>query len=259
MKKVLLVILLALTIMPTYALAADKKVVKEDYHPMNLIEVLEEEKIEPKFKDYKETEDQITIYLFRGTGCSYCKAFLNFLNSITEEYGKYFKLEAYEVWNDSKNSKLMEEVADFLDESASGVPYIIIGDTVFPGYAEQFDEGIKTAIKQLYESENRYDIFEEMGKAYDEANKKDYSQTNMIIACNAVLVVIATTIIVTMTCLNSKKITKKMDELNKKINEQQKEEIKEIKKENDSTTKEKTVKKSSNTTKKTSTTKKTKK
>lgn len=262
MKKVLLVILLALTMMPIYVSAADKKVVKEDYRSMNLKEVLAEEKIEPKFKNYEETEDQITIYLFRGTGCTYCKSFLNFLNSITDEYGKYFKLEAYEVWADSKNSKLMEAVAEFLDEPVQGVPFIVIGDTVFPGYAEEFDTGIKTAIKQLYESENRYDVFEEMGKAYDEANKPDYTQTNMIIACNIVLVVIATTIIVTTNCLNTKKINKKIEELNNKTVAQVKEEkTKEIKKEEISKNTKSATEKTSNSTKKTSnsTTKKTKK
>lgn len=256
MKKVLLVILLALAVMPIYVSAADKKVVKEDYHSMNLKEVLAEEKIEPKFKNYEETEEQITIYLFRGTGCTYCKSFLNFLNSITDEYGKYFKLEAYEVWADSKNSKLMEEVANFLDQPIQGVPFIVIGDTVFPGYASEFDEGIKATIKQLYESENRYDVFEEMGKAYDEANKPDYTQTNMIIACNIALVVISTAIIVTINCLNSRKLNKKIDELNNKAISQIKEEQpKEVKKEESSKNTKSATKKTSNSTKKTSTTK----
>lgn len=54
-----------------------------------------------------------------------------------EEYGKYFNLVSYEIFNDSNNSKLFEQVSKFMDgEAATGVPYIVIGDTVFGGFKE---------------------------------------------------------------------------------------------------------------------------
>ena len=75
-----------------------KAFAKEQYKTLNLEETLAEEGIEKKFSNYKETDDQITIYMFRGKGCAYCKKFLEFLNGITEEYGKYFKLVSFESW-----------------------------------------------------------------------------------------------------------------------------------------------------------------
>ena len=131
---------------------------------MNLKDTLESEDIELEYEDYEENSKQIKIYMFRGQGCGYCKKFLNFLNSITEEYGKYFKLVSFEVWQDEANGTLMQEVAEKLGEEASGVPYIIIGDQVFPGYTESMDDQIKEAIVNLYNTKkaDRYDVFDNM-------------------------------------------------------------------------------------------------
>ena len=67
--------------------------VKADTQTMDLVDTLESENITPLFDvdEYVETDDQVTIYLFRGEGCIHCRNFLEFLNSITEEYGSKFK------------------------------------------------------------------------------------------------------------------------------------------------------------------------
>ena len=50
-----------------------------DYNIKNLAGALAEEGITPKLDNYKETDDQITIYVFRGKGCQFCQKF--YLNS----------------------------------------------------------------------------------------------------------------------------------------------------------------------------------
>lgn len=157
-KKILLFVAMCLLVLPitTKAISIDK------YKTLNLKEALKEEEIDEAFKSYKETDKQATIYLFRGKGCGYCRAFLTFLNSIVDDYGKYFKVVSFEVWNDADNSALLNSVATFMNEPAGGVPYIIIGDKVFGGYAESYDEDIKKAIKNLYDSKDRYDVFAKM-------------------------------------------------------------------------------------------------
>ena len=157
-KKILLFVAMCLLVLPitTKAISIDK------YKTLNLKEALKEEEIDEAFKSYKETDKQATIYLFRGKGCGYCRAFLTFLNSIVDDYGKYFKVVSFEVWNDADNSALLNSVATFMNEPAGGVPYIIIGDKVFGGYAESYDEDIKKAIKDLYDSKDRYDVFAKM-------------------------------------------------------------------------------------------------
>jgi len=178
MKKILFVILLSIFLfIPSHKLYS--LVDKEEYEHMNLEESLKDEEIEKEFTNYSETSDQVTIYLFRGKGCSYCKSFLTYINSIVEEYGKYFKLVSFEVWYDNNNAELMDEVADFLDEPAGGVPYIVIGDEVFPGYSDRYNESIINAIIESYENKEKYDVFEEMNKTTKE--NKNTSSVSVII------------------------------------------------------------------------------
>lgn len=192
-KKIFLVALITLLLMPFTTFAKTTA----SYKSKNFIETLEEEDIELKNEDYEETSKQVTIYLFRGTGCTYCRSFLEFLNDISEDYGKYFKLESYEVWSDSNNSELLTDVSEFLGQSAGGVPYIIIGNQVFPGYSEEYDDSIKAAIKEEYSKTNKYDVLEE----YEE-EKKAQAREEMLksgpfqLICNAIFILIATIVII---------------------------------------------------------------
>ena len=167
MKKIFLslfvMFMMALPIV-TYASEELEKVNLEDYKTMNLIETLESEEIEVKLKDYKETDDQVTIYLFRGTGCAYCRAFLNFLNDLPAEYYNKIKVVSFDAWYDEASSNLLANVSSFLGEEAGGVPYVIIGEAVFPGYASEYDDGIKSAIDAEYAAKEKYNVFE----AYNE-------------------------------------------------------------------------------------------
>lgn len=181
MKKIIAVVLTLMLVLPIGVCA--KGTNYSTYKTMNLKETLDAEEIELENEDYEETDDQATIYMFREQGCGYCRKFLTFLSSISEEYGKYFKLVSFEVWQDQDNSELMAQVGEALGEEISGVPFIIIGDKTFPGYAETYDEQIKDAIKDLYDEEekDRYDIFDELGnsnKKKSEKEKKEEKDAN---------------------------------------------------------------------------------
>lgn len=139
-----------------------------EYPTTNFKDTLAAEGITLKNEKYQETEDQITIYLFRSQGCVNCRNFLNFLNDISEEYGKYFKLVSYETYQNVNNSALMKEVSEFLGKNANGVPFIVIGKKSFVGYGASLSESIKKAIVDLYNSENRYDVFYAM--EHDDSN-----------------------------------------------------------------------------------------
>lgn len=98
------------------------------------------------------SNEKITVHIFRGEGCGYCKAALSFFDSIKEEYGQYYELEEHEVWYDEDNATLMSNVAAYFNEEVNGVPYIIIGDKTFQGYTESYNDEIKQAIKDAYDS-----------------------------------------------------------------------------------------------------------
>lgn len=225
-KNLVLVLLFILLLMPVCIFAKAGDGAGKEYISKNFEESLKEEGIEPEFKNYKENKKQATIYLFRGTGCSFCRSFLSYLNSITDEYGDYFKVVSYEVWSNSKNSMLMTEVRNFFGDSAGGVPYIVIGDQIFPGYTEQYNEGIKDAIMKLYNSKDKYDVFEEIAKAKKQAERGNSPiYTILVIICNFVFSVVSTIIILVFINNKNKKINErldKMEEISKKASKQNK-------------------------------------
>ena len=152
-KKIIVFVLLTILIIPTACFAAP-----EDYTSMGLQEACLEEQIGFNHPDYKESEEKANIYLFRGSGCSHCYEFLTYLEAITEEYGKYFNLISYEVWNNANNQQLLERVAKKLGDDVSGVPYIVIGRHSWAGYSESLNEEIYEAIQEEYENKNKNDI-----------------------------------------------------------------------------------------------------
>ena len=204
-KKLLLLILFIGFITFPISISAETK----KYSSLNFKETLADDDIEETFKEYNPNDDAITIYMFRGKGCGYCHAFLEFMDSITEEYGKYFKMVSFEVWNDSKNSKLMNNVSDFLGEPAGGVPYIIIGDKVFGGYTTEYDEAIKEAIVNEYNRSNkeRYNLLEEYSKSGNTVVKTNDTK---IIIWNLIFGVAATCFIIANQNSNYKKLSEEI-------------------------------------------------
>lgn len=193
MKKYLgIIVAICFAFIPLFVNAASKEIKLEDYKTLNLDEALAEEGIEKAYKDYKETDDQVVIYLFRGNGCGYCRAFLTFLNNSVEEYGKYFKVVSFETWYDEENFNLMSEVSQFMGNQAEGVPFIIIGDQVYAGYSSEYDDSIIATIKSLYDEKDRYDVIKEYNKEAGKTAKAERRAANGPIIWNFIFTAIAT-------------------------------------------------------------------
>ena len=103
----------------------------------------------------------VTVYFFRGDGCSFCATAEEWFNEIgLQELGKKFIVKEYETWYNQENSELMQRVAEARNESADGVPYIIIGDQSWAGFADDYKNEIVSKIESVYEQDvnERYDI-----------------------------------------------------------------------------------------------------
>ena len=159
MKKFLLIIFsLCLVMFPNYFDAMEIK-------SLNLEEALKSEGIEPLFDEYKEDDSQAIVYLFRGLGETKSVDFLNYLNSIYNEYGSFFKVKTYEVGSNPENSKLMDNVIDHMNSDVTTVPFIVIGDVQFTTYNkddEIINENILKAIVSSYENGNPVDNIEDV-------------------------------------------------------------------------------------------------
>lgn len=214
MKKIM-GFLIVIFMLPMFVFAASG-----DYQTLNLDEALTQENIEHDFSNYKESNDQVIIYLFRGNGCGFCRNFLTFLNSIVDEYGKYFRVVSFEVWGDSNNAALKEEVSTFLNYRSEGVPYIVIGDQVFPGYNNSFDDAIKEKIMSEYEKDekDRYDVFAEMDKAQKEEANKGKVNYFLIIFCNLLFIISATAIVLAFVNTKHNELLDEIEEIREKLN-----------------------------------------
>ena len=227
MKKVwITLLLLVVMILPTHVFADEVK-------SENLDEILTSKSITHDFSNYSENDDQAIVYLFYGQSCGYCQKFLEFLNSIIPEYGKYFKVVGYEVWSNSSNADLMDKAAKILDKSADGVPFIVIVDQVFTGYSSSYDEKIKSAIKSLYDTKKdaRYDILKEIENG--DSKKASGTSSTAVIIWNFVFLAAATGIILAVTNNQNKALTAKIENLEAQItilnHKEEPQEIKKIK------------------------------
>jgi thiol-disulfide isomerase/thioredoxin len=210
MKKKLLLLVAVIALLFPVVVNASKSTL-DSVKSMDLKDTFKEEGIEISDSKYQETDDQVVVYMFSGNGCGYCRAFLNYINSILPEKGKMFKLRTFEVWYDKKNNKLLSEVAEFLDEEAGGVPYIIIGEKVFPGYVSDWDADIVAAIEEEYAKnpKDRYDVFVELDKT--KASDTGAIETKKIIYWTVGSVIIATLIVVLTQLITTGTLNKRID------------------------------------------------
>lgn len=112
----------------------------------------------PTPAETEETPSKVNVYLFRGEGCPHCEEMLEFFDSIEEEFGQYYTMNTYEVWYNQDNAELMQDVADKLGVSVTGVPFLVIGDQTWNGYASSYDAEIEAKILSEYNSDSRYDV-----------------------------------------------------------------------------------------------------
>ena len=151
MKKIKFLLVLLLAFMIPFAVFAEGEEAEAS-----------EEVTSAEVTDSGKSSKEVNLYFFRGEGCSHCAEAEAWFKSIEEEYGEYFKIVDYETWNDADNAELMQTVAKARGESADGVPYIIIGNQSWNGFAEDYEDEILAAIKSEFAKDpaDRYDIME---------------------------------------------------------------------------------------------------
>lgn len=115
-------------------------------------------------KDIESSKNKVNVYVFWGDGCPHCKHLAQFFDSNKSKLKDKMNLYTFEVWKDSTNLKFMKDFGKFLGETPQGVPYMIIGDKTFSGFAES-DEKTKdeiiNLIKQGYQNSSKIDKYQE--------------------------------------------------------------------------------------------------
>ena len=137
-------------------------------------------------------KEKVKVYIFRGEGCPHCEEALEFFDKLgkRDKYNIMYDLKKYEVWYDKDNAKLMENVAKELGTEASGVPFIVIGKKSFSGYSSNSDSQIKQAIKDAYESDDYVDVVAKV-KGELKESKSDFPVVGITITiASAVLIIV---------------------------------------------------------------------
>ena len=157
--------------------------------------------------------------MFRGDTCSYCLKAVTYFSTIVDNYGDKFNLITYEVWKNSDNAKLMDEVAKTLGEEPNGVPYIIIGDKSFTGYSEEMNSQIESQINKVYKQTDRYDVMNNLDSGtttIKEVKSNNTSSSSMVWLF--ILQIISILGLIIYVNKNNKNIKQKLEELEMKVN-----------------------------------------
>ena len=109
----------------------------------------------------KTDHEKVSIYIFRGDGCSHCHDAISYLYNNINPYKDYIEVKTYEVWKDVHNKTLFDSIIQKFGKEKSGVPFIVIGDAYyFEGYADNGNDFIKTALEE-YQNDEYKDIIKE--------------------------------------------------------------------------------------------------
>ena len=123
--------------------------------------------------------NEVSVYFFRGQGCPHCEEAEEWFKSIEEEHGSKFKIVDYETWYNEDNKEIFRKVLKarneyVSDEESLGVPYIVIGNKSWNGFAQDYSAEILDAINSEYakEENDRYDIMKYVSSTSEEKEEK---------------------------------------------------------------------------------------
>lgn len=95
-------------------------------------------------------ENEIRLYLFHSSSCPHCKAEIEFLESIKDDYPS-LKVVEYEVSKNEMNYNFYNKVLKKTGINTTGVPFTLIGTDYYVGFDESTgtDKEIKKSIEKF--------------------------------------------------------------------------------------------------------------
>jgi len=115
--------------------------------------------------------DTINMFVFYGDGCPHCTELHEYLD--TSDLPGNVNIIYYETWYDFFGKTQMGKALKVMNDTSSGVPYVVIGDQTFVGFAKgTTDVEIEKAI-EIY-SDNFYN--DTLGVAFGLSEAKEYPE-----------------------------------------------------------------------------------
>ena len=139
------------------------------------VNVFADEIVVPEVTDH----EKVTIYIFRGQGCSHCFDALTYFNEEASKYSNFFEVKTYEVWYNEKNALLLNAVVEAKKQERGGVPYIVIGENYSKtGFTNEFGEELIAKALEEYQNKEYKDLVSEIA-----AGVEDEKMTTLREAC----------------------------------------------------------------------------
>ena len=103
-------------------------------------------------------DNKVNLYLFHGKECPHCEEEREWLENIKKDYADSLNVYLFEVWHDSDNRKLMDEVRKIFDIKKSSVPLTVIGDEYYVGFSTYTGTSMENKIKEYLNEEENNDV-----------------------------------------------------------------------------------------------------
>lgn len=98
--------------------------------------------------------NEVNVYLFYQDSCDICKQEKIYLEALKERYPN-MRVYSYEV-GDSSNYEMMQKAKNLYQETRSGVPFTVIGDSSYLGFSQNnkalFQKKVYEYSKTKYEN-----------------------------------------------------------------------------------------------------------
>ena len=95
--------------------------------------------------------NSIDAYFFSGDGCPHCAQEAKFLYGTLKKENPSLIIHEFEIYNNRNNTLILQKVSEKLGVRVDGVPFLVIGDQTFTGYAEGITpEDIRKRVAQCY-------------------------------------------------------------------------------------------------------------
>ncbi len=140
----------------------------------------------------EDDKNAVNVYFFKGEGCGYCAAGLEWFDELDDKYDDMYEIHEYETWYDENNANLMNAVAEARGETVNGVPYIVVGNQSWNGFDESIGEEILEKIKEEYDVavEERYDVMDYVDETGTSSKKNEDDSIADDIAVTVLLLVV---------------------------------------------------------------------
>lgn len=108
--------------------------------------------------------NEVNIYFFHKNDCDICNQEKIYLEALQKRYPN-MRIYSYEV-NDYSNYELMQKAKNLYQESKSGVPYTVIGDSGYLGFSQNSKALFQKKVYEYSKSIYKNKLGKELGTPY---------------------------------------------------------------------------------------------